>query len=61
MNEYDRAYYEVRGVQSRALAATAADPKMAAIHTKTAERYDALASSKVETSTGQSTAGIEAA
>ncbi len=46
MNEYDRAYYEVRGAKSRELAAMADDPKIAAAHLKTADRYDVLAESK---------------
>jgi hypothetical protein len=55
MNEYDRAYYEVRGANSRELAAAAVDPKMAAIHLKTAERYDLLAMSKLDAPTGTAT------
>jgi len=55
MNEYDRAYYEVRGAKSRELAAAAADPQMAAIHLRTAERYDTLAISKIDEPIGRAT------
>ena len=55
MNEYDRAYYEGRGAKSRELAAAATDPQMAAIHLRTAERYDTLAMSKVDAATGPAT------
>lgn len=46
MNDYDRAYYELRGAKSRQLAALAGDPKIAAAHLITAGRYDAIALSK---------------
>jgi hypothetical protein len=52
MNIYDRAYCELRGANSRELAAVADDPKIAAAHLKTAGRFDALASSKNEAPSG---------
>lgn len=39
-------YYEFRARKARELAAAASDPKVAAIHSEMADRYDALAIEK---------------
>ena len=52
---YDRAYYAERGATERALAAAAANPKVAAIHLEMAERYDQLAAVKAPVPAGRPT------
>ena len=46
MSDYSREYYLARSAQSRAMAAAATNPQIAAIHLDLAERYDQLAESK---------------
>ena len=48
MSDYSREYYEARSAQSRAMAAAATNPQIAAIHLDLAERYDQLAQSKLD-------------
>jgi hypothetical protein len=43
MSEFDKSYYRARGAAERELAASAANPKIAAIHLDMAARYDILA------------------
>lgn len=43
MSANTQGYYEHRARQARAFAAAATDPKIAAIHSEMADRYDALA------------------
>ncbi len=52
-----RIYYELRSQQARALAATAKNPKVAAVHLEMAELYERLASGPISPS-GRSTAHL---
>ena len=49
MSEYNREYYRERSAQSRARAAAATRPEIAAIHLDLAERYEAIARTKPST------------
>ena len=55
MSDYDRAFYQARATNRRALATAAVDPKIAALHIEMAEQYDLLASSNAGVSTGLQT------